>query len=280
MPAGAARRRAPTRASRAARARCGADGRGLARPTAADGHAAIDELGAYRVLRVADPDGPAPAAGPVRDARGGRALGRGGGRAAISGARLLDRPLARRRGPVPARGRGARHEAAVRAARRASGCGRSARSAGLRRAAGRRRARCWWAAAWGSRRWRSCRTSWSRRMAASERRRCSGLSRRPARGGRGAAARRAGGDRRRLGRHHGLVTELLARGARARRRTRPCTPAAGADAGGRQSDVRTRATCPRSSRSRRAWPAGSARATDASCPGATAAICACASTAR
>ena len=43
------------------------------------------------LLPVADPDGPEARAGPVRDARRRRALGRGRGRAAVSAARVLDR---------------------------------------------------------------------------------------------------------------------------------------------------------------------------------------------
>ena len=53
-----------------------------------------DELGAYRVLRAADPGRPAGRARAVRDDRRRRALGRGRGRAAVPPARLLHRPPA------------------------------------------------------------------------------------------------------------------------------------------------------------------------------------------
>ena len=74
--------------------------------------------GAYDVISVLDAEGPAPAAGPVLHARRERALGRRRRRAAVPAARVLGPAAPRgRHARLPVRGRRPGHAAAVRAAR-------------------------------------------------------------------------------------------------------------------------------------------------------------------
>ena len=129
--------------------------------------------------RCADPDGPAPRPGPVLHARRERALGRGR-RTSARSCRARSRSCAPGDGAarVPARGRRPGHAPAGRAARRRRAvAARSARAIGFAPPRGRARGRCSSAAASGSRRWRSGRTSSARSGA------CSGFRDRGARRG-------------------------------------------------------------------------------------------------
>ena len=165
---------------------------------------------------------------------------------------------ARRRGALPARGRRARDAAAVRAARRRGALGRSGRSAAASRSPRRRAAaRSSSAAASGSRRWRSCRT----RSQAPRRVRdacCSASATARARR-RGAAARA------RVATDDGSVGPPRARhrAARAELERDPHAIVYACGPPPMLEGVRAlceRARCPRSSRSRPAWPAASAPA--------------------
>ena len=229
LPAGAARargRRAPS-AQRGRRGASGVAARTRAvRPAAADGQRPSSSSGAYRVLRVADPDGPRAAPGPVRDARRRRALGRGRGRAPLPAARVL-RSRAGSDGEahflLEDVGPGTRRLCELRRRRAAVG----ARAARRRLHARRDRAagRCSSAAASGSRRSRSCRTRSAAGMPSDAC--CSASATRRARARRGAAAtaRCVATDDGSAG-HHGLVTDLLGAelerdAARGRLRLRP-----------------------------------------------------------
>ena len=175
----------------------------------------------------------------VRDARDSRALGRGGGRAAVSGARVLDRPLAataRRticwRMSGPARRR-------LCELRAGEGCGRWDRSAGLRRAARGRRALLVGGGV-GIAPLAILQDSLAAEDVTSAV--LLGFRDGSRARGRGAAERRARRHRRRLGRpprpRH-RPAGGRARAGRARGRVRVRT---GADAGGRQGYVRRRAS--------------------------------------
>ena len=200
------------------------------------------DVGAYRLLAAADPDGPA-ARGPASSTCSPptRALGRRGGRAAVAAPRVLVPALPRRRARVPARGRRAGDGAAGRAARRATGCSLSGRSAsasrrlraGARAGAVRRRASA------------SCRSPAGRTRSTARPPRCSASATRTTPGPRRLFADpRVATDDGSAG-HHGLVTDLLARelepGVCARLRVRTA-----ADARGRARAVR---------RARRSGPA-------------------------
>ena len=118
-PSAASPRRDARRAARPDGARGGVSAApfGTARARASP---ACEELGAYRVLRVADPDGPAPAPGSSRCSPPSSAGA--GGRTSGPSCRAPSRSPAARDGEcaVPARGRRPGHHAPVRAARRAS----------------------------------------------------------------------------------------------------------------------------------------------------------------
>ena len=93
--AGAAAREAPGDVSATARARSRRFGRRALRRSARPRESAPTACS-----RAADPDGPAPAAGPVLHARRRRAVGGGGGRAPVPAARVLGLRAARRRRPA------------------------------------------------------------------------------------------------------------------------------------------------------------------------------------
>ena len=235
MPAGAARGQPTARAS-AGRLASG-------RPRAPFGRrlltvTAVEELGAYRVLRVADPDAGPGARAPGQFAMLAAAERWGGGEdeRPYLAARVLDRPRQRRRGPLPARGRRPGHAGGCASSGPASGCGCSDRSGRASRApregpagATRRRRRRDRAAG-------DLQDELARE--GSRRRRCSASATRARAQGaallRGAQLATDDGS----AGHHGLVTELLVERARRRRGRRPSTPA-----GLRRCWRRVRAIC-------------------------------------
>ena len=277
LPAGAARhepprRRAgapaatapPARALRRPRRRSAERAAGARSAGAVLSVTANERLGAYRVLSVADPDGPAPARA-VRDARRRRALGRGEDERPF-----LPRAFSIARQPAASAhflledvGPGTRRLCELRAGRGAVGA-RAARRAASRaprrgpaRAARRRRrghrAACHPAGRAGGQQRRHRAARLPRRRARRGRARCWRTRGSPPTTARSATT--------------ALVTDLLERRARARRRRRRlrlrarrrCSRRCGAT-------VRARAACPRSSRSRQAWPAASGPASAVSCP--------------
>ncbi len=82
----------------------------------------VEQLGAYRVLRVADVETPEPRPGQFAMLAAAERWGGGADERPYLRARLLDRPPTRRRVAVPARGRRPGH---------ASGCASCARATGL-----------------------------------------------------------------------------------------------------------------------------------------------------
>ena len=168
-------------------------------------------IGAYDVISVLDAEGPRAGPGAVLHARRERALGRRRRRAAVPPARVLGAAAPRGRAArLPVRGRRPGHAAAVRAARR--------RRAVAARAAGRRLPRAGGRAAAAARRRRG-RDRAAGDLAGRARRAGVLLGFRDAAHAEGAALlrdARVATDDGSVG-HHGLVTELLRRGARRRR---------------------------------------------------------------
>ena len=230
------------------------------------------DVGAYRLLAVADRRARA-AARAVLHAGRGRAVGRGRRRAALPAARVLVPARGRRPARVPARGRRAGHAPAGRAragdglwllgplgigfaARRraqAAARGRRHRHRAARRLAGRARRR----------RPRAARLP--RRAPTPRRPRCSRTRASP------PTTARVG--------HHGLVTELLGRGARRRPGRRRLRLRPAADARGRARAVR-RARRARPARARVGHGLRLRRLLRLRRADARRATCACASTAR
>ena len=199
--------RAGCRRCEGSESRGGPRRRAPVRPAPRAGHAP-SAYGAYVVLRCADPDGPRPAPGQFYMLAAARAGGAGEGRAALS----LPRAFSVLRAPrpdgataVPARGRRARAPTGCASSSPAISCCSPGRWAPASRRRARGAARCWSAAASGSRRWPSGRTSCGRAAT----RRCSASATRRTPPGAhlldGASVATDDGS----AGHHGLVTELL-----------------------------------------------------------------------
>ena len=163
------------------------------RPVAIVAH---ERHGAYHVLRCADPLGPRPRAGQFYMLATVRRWGGGASQRPFvpRAFSVLRAPAGHRRAAVHARRRRPGHRAAVRADSSATSCRSSVRwgSASRRRVTAARR--CWSAAASGSRRWRSGRTS------SAARRRCSASATPSTRAARRCSTMPADRHRRRLGR--------------------------------------------------------------------------------
>ena len=253
----------PPRRRREPRPGAAADRRAARAPAAA--RAERREVGAYVVLVVADPDGPAPDARAVLHARRRRALGR----ARTSGPYLprafsVLRAQRRRRCSSCSRtsGPGPTGSASCGAGDGLWVLGPAGRRVPRRRATG--AARCCAAAAWASRRWRSGRTRcWPPRLPAPA---LLGFRDARPRRGRRAAGQRAGGDRRRLARATTGSSPSCSSAeldADAHAEVYACGPPAMLEAV-RALCARARRAAP-SSRSSRGWPAASAPASAASC---------------
>ena len=227
---------------------------------------AREQHGAYVVLRCAGPRRPAarrPASSTCSAAA--ERWGGGEGERPVPAARLQrarGAPDADRRAALPDRGRRPGHQAAVRArAGRRAAAGRPARRR-LRAPRARAASRCWSAAAWGSRRWPSGRTSSAPRT-----RVLLGLPRRratpPARRCCTAPERR---HRRRQRRPPRARHRAARRRARRAATTSRSTPADRRRCSRRSARSAPSAASRRSSRSSPGWPAGSGRASAAWSP--------------